>query len=1053
MKKKLWILWLIGLLSPLVLTAQVTVKEVQMEIPTYVTGPDDPAPPFGLPNVYPYPLQTDITRTKVLQKHRVVVLENEYIRVLILPDIGGRILAAIDKTNQDFDFIYYNHVIKPGLVSLRGAWLSGGIEWNFPTLGHTVNTVSPVKYKIINRQEGGVTCLVGTEEWVRRMKWEVFITLYPGRSYFTTRIRLENRTLTHNNGYFWANAATHDWDDTRVIFPPTNYTYAGGRANPTPWPIFEGRDVSWVKNTANPYDYFCGTPGDFNAAYNYARDNGTAHYADRYDSPGKKFWTWGTAPSGMIWEDLLTDENGQYIEVQSGRLLTQGDTWVFDPLHREDWTEWWFPLKKMGGLAKATPDAAVNFEVRDTGVFVALNVTGEVKGADLKLTRDGETVLSEKVDLTPAGFYRKEIPLARKDGLFKLSLADSAGRTIIYYSTEKPVIPPPELQPVISDAEAVTAEAKYLQGYYALKHWDAESAAGFFKKALEVDPNFSPALRWLGILDYKTGKTREALDLFNRCLGRDEDDHVARYYRGLAKKRLGLSERTEDDLAMAARRAATRPAAAYALAAIGAGQGDLEKAILWLSDALAAAPSSTRVQVMMAAGWRHLGIKKGAEADIAETEGKDPIDSLALLEGYLLRGHGDLSILRNDPEYFLEAAADYADFGFYEDAARVIEVYLDNPKARPSPMLYYDWAYYCEKQGLADEAKKHCAQAAACSLDYAFPFRTESEDVLRAALKFNPADWKARYLLGNLLTAELRWEEGLAEFEKAAEAGPPFAMLYRNLGELYWKRAARLPDAVRMYERAVALDKNNYHLFGSLDELYARTEDSAARDRLFRQAPESVRKNFNTVLKRAQFFVETGDHTQALQLLRSNTFLPWEGWTNAHQVYVLANVKQALTLVGRKKYGPASSYLRVAKDYPKNLGTGRPASPVFSLQDYYLGLCYQLMGRKAEAEKLFQEAIKYGVAGTPETVYYRALALRQTGRDGDARALLERMRNEAEGALDKEETAPGFTKAALACQGLGDSGLALKYFESAVKLDPALRWTSLFLDEQRLARK
>jgi tetratricopeptide (TPR) repeat protein len=1038
------------LFAPLALTAQVTVKEVQMDIPTYVTGPDDPAPPFALPNVYPYPLQTDITRNKVLQKHRVVVLENEYIRVLILPDIGGRILAAIDKTNKDFDFIYYNHVIKPGLVSLRGAWLSGGIEWNFPTLGHTVNTVSPVKYKIITRQEGGITCVVGTEEWVRRMKWEVFITLYPGRSYFTTRIRLENRTLTHNNGYFWANAATHDWDDTRVIFPPTDYTYAGGRANPTPWPIFEGRDVSWVKNTANPYDYFCGTPGDFNAAYNTTRDNGTAHYADRYDSPGKKFWTWGTAPSGMIWEDILTDKDGQYIEVQSGRLLTQGDSWIFDPLHREDWTEWWFPLKKMGGLVKATPDAAVNLEVRDKGVFVALNVTGEIKEARLILTRDGKDFYSEKLSLSPAGYFRKEIPLDKKDGVFKLSLVSAAGRTIIDYSTEEPVIPPPELQPVISDAEAVTAEAKYLQGYYALKHWDAESAAGCFRKALEMDPNFSPALRWLGILYYKTGKTQEALDLFNRCLGRDEDDHVARYYRGLAKKRLGLSERTEEDLAMASRRAAAYPGATYALAALQSGRKDYTQARMTLQGIQA---RSSKPRAMLSALARHDGDNAQAEQIVTDALKLDPIDSLIVLESYLVKGSGDLSILRNDPEYFLEAAADYADFGLTDDAARVIQVYLDDPNARQHPMLYYDRGYYSEKQGLLDEAKKLYARAAACSLDYVFPFRTESEDVLRAALKVDPADWKARTLLGCLLTAELRWQEGLAEFEKAAVAVPPFAMLYRNLGELYWKRAGRVLDAVKMYERAVALDKGNFGLFGVLDELYARTGDLAARDRLFRQAPEPVRKNFNTVLKRAQYFVETGEHTRALQLLRSNTFLPWEGWTNAHQVYVLANVKQALAFVGRKDYAAAASYLLAAKDYPRNLGTGRPASPVFSLQDYYLGLCYQRMGKKAEAVKFFEEAINDGAVGSPEAVYYQALALKQTGREGEALALLERMRNEAEGALDKEETAPGFFKAALACLGLGDVTLAARYFGSAVKLDSSLRWTSLFPDEQRLARK
>ncbi|MCK4556857.1 MAG: DUF5107 domain-containing protein, partial [Candidatus Aminicenantes bacterium] len=152
---------------------EVTVREIEMKIPTYRSGPDDPSPPLWNSRVYPYPMQTDITRDKIVQTYRVVEMENDYIKLLILPDIGGRILAALDKTNNNFDFIYHNHVIKPGLVALRGAWLSGGIEWNFPTLGHTVNTFSPVNYKILKNEDGSVTCVVGTEEWVRRMKWEV----------------------------------------------------------------------------------------------------------------------------------------------------------------------------------------------------------------------------------------------------------------------------------------------------------------------------------------------------------------------------------------------------------------------------------------------------------------------------------------------------------------------------------------------------------------------------------------------------------------------------------------------------------------------------------------------------------------------------------------------------------------------------------------------------------------------------------------------------------------------------------------------------------------
>ncbi len=379
------VMFLLIILGSCPLCPQATAQEVRMKIPTYLTGPDDPNPPLVNPNVYPYPMQTDIRQRQSLQEHRVVVLENPYLRALVLPDLGGRLYAGLDKSNRDFDFLYHNHVIKPGLVALRGAWLSGGIEWNFPTLGHTVNTVGPVRFKRIEHADGSVTCVVGADEWVRDMKWEVFITLWADRSLIKTHVRLSNESLLHQNAYFWANAAMHAWPDTRVIFPPADHSYSFKRRNPIPWPVFQGVDVSWYKNTATPFDYFCGVPGDFNGCYNYDHDNGTVHIAYPYDSLGKKFWTWGTAPSGAIWEKLLSDSDGQYIEVQSGRMLTQGDAWIFEPHLVEEWDEYWYPVKGMKGFVQANPDAALNLVVENGKVWVALNVTRRFGNGRLRL--------------------------------------------------------------------------------------------------------------------------------------------------------------------------------------------------------------------------------------------------------------------------------------------------------------------------------------------------------------------------------------------------------------------------------------------------------------------------------------------------------------------------------------------------------------------------------------------------------------------------------------------------------------------------------------------
>jgi len=1052
MKRKILLLIVLVpsiLIICLSVSGEVRVEEIEMNIPTYATGPDDPSPPLWNLRVYPYPMQTDITRKKIIKKYRVVVMENDYIQLLILPELGGRILAAIDKTNDNFDFIYHNQVMKPGLVALRGAWLSGGIEWNFPTLGHTVNTFSPVNYKILKHADGSITCVVGTEEWVRRMKWEVFISIFPDRSYFKTRIRLYNRTLTHNNGYFWANAATHARKETRVVFPPAEYTYAGGRKNPRPWPVYQGKDVSWYKNTAYAHDYFCGTAGDYNGAYNYEEDNGTAHYASRYESPGKKFWTWGTAPSGAIWEDLLTDEDGQYIEVQAGRLLTQGDTWIFEPHLIEEWDEWWYPLKNMHGFVKVNPDAALNLELRDEEIFIALNTTRVFKGAEVKLFRGERQIFSERLDISPEGFYKNEIPSRERRGIYTLEFLDKYGQKIIDYTTEKPEISPPELQPDFSMQENDLAEIIFLKGYYSMKLWDEEGAMYYFKKALEEDPEFSPALKWLGILYYKIGKTKEALDLFERVLERNEDDHTARYYRTLSKIKLGIRQGTEEDLYMLSRRAAYRHVAPYLLAALEFEKENYRKAGELLRKALKNNPVDLKARVMLAASERHLNNKTEADTLIESALKEDPISPLVLLEKELLSRGSELDVLRADPEYYLEAAADYSEMNLTDDAIRVLEIYGENTNARDYPILYYYLGFFNDKLGSKEEAAAYFKKAATCSPDYVFPFRVETESVLKLALEYNPSDWKAQYYLGNLLVAKLRWEEGLEHFKNAAEFSPEFPVIYRNVGEIYWAKFKDYERAREMYEKAVSFAPYDYRLYVALDELYALTREHSARAKLYREAPSTVKKNFNYVLKRAQYYVDTGQYAKAFKILESNTFLPWEGWTGAREVFVLAHLGRAYSYMTNGKYKKAINDFFEAMQYPENLGTGRPLHPLFTREYFFIGLCYEKMGNKQRAEKYINK-VKVETTGVPTVhSYYKALSLRKLGKGNEAERLLNEMKLKSESLIEHSRRIKPqyYLWASMACDALGEKIRAREYLRKAAEIDPSYRWAALFASE------
>jgi tetratricopeptide (TPR) repeat protein len=940
-----------------VLAAGATIRETTLEIPTYQVGPEDKNPPLWNGNVYPYPMQTDIGRNKADRTYRAVVLENDYLRVIVLPDFGGRIYAAHDKTNEDFDFVYRNHVIKPGLVALRGAWLSGGIEWNFPTRGHTVNTCSPVPYKMLHNDDGSVTCAVGTLEWVRRMKWTVQITVFPDRSCFQNRILLSNPTLTHNNAYFWANAAVHAWDDTKVSFSPTEYTYAGRRRDPQPWPIYEGRDLGWYKNTLRAFDYFSGTPADFVAAYNHQRDCGSVLFASRDQSFGKKFWTWGTARSGLIWENILTDADGQYIELQSGRLLTQGDSWLFDPHLQESWQETWFPIKQMDGFASANQDAAVNFAARQGKLLMALNVTRPFPEATVSVATAGGEIFHEGANLRPGESWRREINAPPDPQACRLVVRDSRGKEIIAYSPKAEKSPPPELEPEMPSGESASAEELCLAGYYAMKHWNEPQAVELFRRSLEKDPGFSPALRWLAAIDYKTGRFAEAARKADQALRRNEDDLMARYYRALSRIALGQSERVEEDLDLLGRRAAFRHVVPYVQASRAIAAGELPRAAALLGRALHENPDDLKAKTALACVLRHEGRADEAAPMLNEVLRADPLNSLAAMEKVLL-GAGDeqLAVYGDDPQYYLEAACDYLQMNLADDAAAVLALRQSRRPAAPHPMVCLYRGYLADLSGNREEALRHYTEGAELPVDYVFPFRTETLAVLETGLKLLPDNWRLHYWLGTLLVAKQRWEEGLEHLLAAERQQPPCAVLYRNLGEIYWQKTQDLGKAKAAYERALACDPNDPAYYLALDRLYALTGDRAGQETLFQKAPRGVQNDYRVLLARAEYFADTGKCDQALQILVAHAFHPWEGWTGARQLYERTLHLLADQASERGDHRAAIEYLQRALQWPENLGTGRPQNPDHSREHYRLGVCYKALGEAELARQHFTAA-------------------------------------------------------------------------------------------------
>lgn len=959
-------------LLPTAYAADVTVHETALEIPTYLLGPEDVNPPFHNPNalgtqagespvynqnVYPYPMQTGITGKRAAKTYKAVILENEFIRLIILPELGGRIYAAHDKTNDDFDFIYHNHVIKPSLVALRGAWISGGIEWNFPTRGHTTNTFSPVAHKIVEAEDGSVTCVVGTTEWVRRMQWVVGITVYPDRSCFRTRMLLSNPTLTHNRAYFWANAAVHAWPDTRVIFPRTDHTFAGMRRNPEPWPVNHGKDVSWYKNTPFAHDFFCGIPGNYHGAYNAQHDCGTVHTSLGSEGPGRKFWTWGTAPSGTIWEDLLTDDDGQYIEIQAGRLPTQGDTWLFEPHMQEQWDEFWYPVKGMNGFVEANTEAAVNLVPGEGNVFLAVNAPRLLRDARLTLRADGKELLNRNLTVGPREPWQETISVPDEVKQWQLDLADQSGRPILEYSTQRAPLPSPDLEPEFPSPEDASAEEIYLAGYYALKHWSIDHAESLFRRALEKDAGFTPALRMLAILRYHAGCFDEAQELSGAALARNEDDNTARYYNALCRIKLGIDERTKDDLFLIGRRAAYRHVAPYLLASLSVADGELVAAEAFLRRAIRQNPDDFRSRTMLASVLRNLGREEEAKEIVDQVLSQNPIDEVAFLERALLEPNDDdRSLLSQDPQYYLEAACAYLEMNLLNDAVHILERYRSRSGTHQHPFIDFYLGYLADRKGQQEIARSSYQRGLALSTQSVFPFRVESLDVLQTGLRYEPENWKLHYYLGTLLTAKRRWREGLEQFLAAEKSSPDCPILYSNLGTIYWTKLNDVKKAQAAYEKARQLNPDDYHYYVTLDVLYAHAGEPAKREMLFSQAPPQVESDFRVRFRRAIYCFDEARYDEALDILRKTTFTPWEGFTAVHELYSRILNARADQHRSDGNYEAAIKDLRRAMEYPENLGVGRPYDPDFGREYYYLGLCYKATGEKKLAEDYLRKA-------------------------------------------------------------------------------------------------
>ena len=1057
--------------------AAVRAWEGTIEIPTYLLGPQDPNPPFPLVNshdVYPYAMLDDLTNQRAPKTYRAIYLENKYLKLTILPDLGGHLYSIYDKIDQR-EVLYRNDAVKYGLIGPRGAWISGGIEFSFP-YAHTAVSVSPVESILRHNPDGGATAVVGAVDWVSNMHWEIALTLRPDSARVEQQVTLFNSTPLKHLYLFWANAAVKATDDMQYIYPMRETISDDPFAVVQSWPVWQGVDESWYKNNPDAMAIFArASHRNFFGIYYHKSNYGVVHLADFRKDPGKKLWSWGTADSGLIWAHILSDHDGPYNEIQSGRFFTQGYREFMSPRRVETWTEYWYPVRGLnGGFVEATKQMAINANFRngDHGepqVELIASPAAGLEDATL-VARLGSKPLREFhhinfQPLEPASFT---IPVpnlseARKD--FNIRIQSAQGQVLLRWSAAEPIDGNPDFVPAagthlnrIAYTPHTSVQQLYLHGVFLQKRGDLQEAMKVYDQVLGRDPGYIPALLQEAWYHYSAADLKEAQSLIARALERDGENPSAKYAEGVIDRAASQFTLAQNAF-WACIHYGGPPAPAFVeLGEIAIHQRDYAGAVRLLQRAVSYNPDDALALADLAAAERLAGSAGEAAQTSARAVQRMPLLPYALAEQWM--DHRDAGpangstpsgkedwakVVGIDPQNYIAVGAWYHHLGAYASSDAVLHVAVENlPAQKLSPLIYYYLASNARQEGETQQARNAQQRAASLSCEEVFPNRVSDAAVLEEAILHDPGDAHAQYALGNFLFAHGRYAEAAHLWSAALAEGFNDPVLLRNLGLYAWRVKNDLSNAAGLYARAIRLSPNDYRLYSDLDEIDEQKGDAPARARLFQNAPHQVLDQDTVRTRYALFLMEQSKFATALDVLMNHQFKPWEGGEEVHNLFVAANVEEGKQALASHRLGAAENAFRKAMDYPDNLGVGKPSKPDDEEPLFWLGMTLQAEGKQAEAQAVWRRAAGPARSRNSAVAVYSALAFEKLGQKDEAQKILERCINSSTGA---DARAYNYFVAALAERYTRKTEIARNDFRHALDLDPSFWRARLALNE------
>ena len=1022
-----------------------------VSIPTYEVGKPEKSPMFlekrvyqgssGV--VYPYPVIESIANEPTPHDWNVVFLENEYIKVMVMPELGGRIQMAYDKIKERH-FVYYNHVIKPALVGLVGPWISGGIEFNWPQ-HHRPTTYMPADTCIEENEDGSVTVWVSEMEKMFHQKGMAGFTLRPGCAYLEIKGVLYNRTDMPQTFLWWANPAVAVNDQYQSVFPPDiNAVFDHGKRAVSSFPIATGTyykmdysagvDISNYRNIKVPTSYM-GVNSRFNFEGGYENDTqaGMLHVASHHFSPGKKQWTWGNGDFGQAWDRNLTDHDGPYIELMAG-VYTENQpdfTWLM-PYEEKHFVQYFMPYRELGVVKEASKDLVMNIE------SLAPSPIGEVSGQTVRFRVFATSRQEVRIELRGDDdkiYYNKVVTVTPEEVLTETVATGEAHfdeLNLCFYKTlygkERQVMhwhaEPDEIRPIPDSAEAAllpeqvkTNEQLFLTGLHLEQYRHATwSPTDYYEEALRRDPNDIRCLNQLGLWYLRRGRFSKAEGYLRKAVKLSQKrnpnpyDSEPIYNLALALKYGSLTPNTDSKAMLteayelfwkATWSKAWADAGYFEAAKISVTEGRLDDAMDELNRCLIYGAHNQKALALKATVLRLMGNKEGAAKLCREALKTDLFNYGCRYELYLTCGQQEVldeltTLLQGMSKNYDELALDYCAAGCYEEAQAIWQ--LAEKAGAVSPMTYY-------YQGQWEKAELSCP-------DYCFPNRNEDVIVLEKAKREHPQGAKAPYYLGCLYYAARQYDLAIENWELSARLDPQFPIVWRNLALARFNKQGREQEALEYMERAFALDNSDARTLMELDQLYKRLQKPHQfRLEQLQKHPDLIGQRDDLVLEEITLLNQLGRYEEARQKLDAHQFHPWEGGEGkVSGQYQIARVELAKKALGHNEAKRAIELLNECLEYPHHLGEGK----LYGAQEndfyYFLGIAYKMEGDTLRARECWEKATQgpqepaaamYYNDAKPDKIFYQGLTLLKLAELEERSDAAAQLRGQANGRFYK----------------------------------------------------